>query len=239
MTRLLPLAVLLLCARASAGATPTPDEWQNAGFGRPLLTRVELESAYREVRAEPPSGRLTVHAVLPRGPRWTRTRVERHLRAAARVFARCGLMLDAAVLVEADAPARPSKFQKEGPGSLKHFIASSPLKERPVLYFFDGWSDLEDDRAFSSAPFTDGPLDDPALWESVFLPAGVDLPAYEEERRASPYSIAAHELLHVLTREGSHFNEEPRHLLNIWRSRSDAVRPDHCERALRHPSVRR
>lgn len=239
--RRLIFAAALLTSRAAA-AVPDPSQWQAAGFFRPQLTSVDLTSAYRETGAGEPRGTMPVHAILLRGGSWTHVQAEDHFRRAAKVYAQCGLMLTSAEIVEVDAPGGRRtfvKYQDEGPGSIKAFIQSSPLKARPVFYLFQGWEDIGDDRAWSAADFDQGDPVDPVLFDSVFFPSGVNSAAFAEERKDSPYAVAAHELLHLLTRIGGHFNEPDRHLLNIWRTRTDRIRPKDCERILQNPLVRR
>lgn len=238
--RLLILAAALFASRASAA--PDPSQWQAAGFLRPQLTTVDLTGAYRETGAGGPKGTMPVYAILLRGGSWTRAQAEDHFRRAAAVYAQCGLMLTSAEIVEVDPPdGRMTfvKYQDEGPGSIKAFIQSSPLKARPVFYLFQSWEDIGDDRAWSAADFEAGDKVDPVLFDSVFFPSGVNSAAFAEERKDSPYAVAAHELLHVLTRIGGHFNEPDRHLLNIWRTRTDRIRPKDCERILNNPLVSR
>lgn len=235
------LAAALMSAHASA-AVPDPSRWQAAGFLRARISSVDLTSAYRETGAGEPKGAMPVYALLLRGGSWTRDQAEEHFKRAAKVYAQCGLMLTSAEIVEADPPGGRrtfARFPEEGPGSIKAFVEGSPLEARPVFYLFQGWEDIGDDRAWSFADFEEGDKVDPALHDSVFLPSGVNSAAYAEERKDSPYAVAAHELLHVLTRIGGHYNEPDRHLLNIWRTRADRIRPKDCERILQNPLVRR
>ena len=132
------------------------------------------------------------------------------------------------------------RWKNEGPGSLRDLVAASPDTERPMIYLFRGFDDEDDDAAFSRADFEEGGEDiDPVLFDSVFLPWGVNSDAYREQRKASPYGVAAHELWHVLTRIGSHFNVEPPNISNIWRTRADLIPPQYCPRILANPLVRR
>jgi hypothetical protein len=244
MPRRLILSILPagLLAVSAAAAVPDPSRWQAAGFLRPQITSVDLTSAYRETGAGEPKGTMPVYALLLRGGSWTRAQAEDHFRRAAKVYAQCGLMLSSAEIVEADPPGGRRtfvKFQDEGPGSIKALIQSSPLKARPVFYLIQSWEDIGDDHAWSAADFEEGDKVDPVLFDSVFFPSGVNSAAFAEERKDSPYTVAAHELLHVLTHIGGHYNEPDRHLLNIWSTRTDRIRPQDCERALQNPLVTR
>jgi len=233
------LAALLLVSGARAATLPSAAEWERAGFGNPVVSTLAPADAGFDDPA--PRGELQVYMLLLRDTGWTKALAQEHFAHVTRVYAPCGLRFKPAVLIEADAPERRRRFlrwkEDPGPGSLRHLIDLSPLKARPVYYLFEGFQDDEDDAAFSRADFVDGDRNDPALDDSVFLPNGVNSPAYEQARRASPYSVAAHELWHVLTREGGHFNEEPRHIGNIWRTRSDFLRPRDCAAALANPLV--
>lgn len=238
--RALALAVLL--AAPARAAVPSAAEWERAGFGAPAISA--LAPAAAEYGDPPVRGQLQVYMLLLRGSGWTKEQAAAHFARVTRVYAQCGLRFAPAALIEADPPERRAYFLRwkddPGPGSLRHLVDLSPLKARPVYYLFAGFQDDADnanDNAFSRAHFKDGERTDPALDGSIFLPAGVNSPAYEEARRASPYSVAAHELWHVLTLEGGHYNEEPRHLGNIWRTRSDLIRAKDCEEILANPSV--
>ncbi len=241
-----PLLTALLClcaAAASASAAPTAAQWEAAGFGAPRLLPLSVDGADQALPPGGEKGRLALNFVLLRGSGWTEDMARADLARIAAVYAQCGIRITGASLIEADAPDGRTSFSlygpEGGPDSLDAMVARVPLKDRPVFYLFHGFTDQEDDRAFSQADFTDGGGAHPALFDSVFLPMGVNSRKYADARRASPYSTAAHELLHVLTRFGQHVNVTPPNLMNIWVTRSDLILPGDCAQALKNPLVTR
>jgi hypothetical protein len=185
-------------------------------------------------------GGIRLAFVMLRSSTWYEDLVREHLEMIARVYAQCGVAVKEATLVEVDPPQGRTRFLRYPPSgtrsALNDWVATTPIKDRAVFYLFRGFEDEEDDRAYSEATWEDG-KSDPALANSVLLPSGVNLAKYREERAASPYSVAAHELLHILTRQGQHENDAVQNLLNIWRTRTDFIRPTDCSRILRNALV--
>jgi hypothetical protein len=238
------LAAALAClAGAAAAEIPAPPAWEAAGFSHPRIMPLSTDAYYQDRSPGWQKGSLPLYFLMLRGGNWTEGQVRDHLERVARVYAQCGLRISGATLIEADPPAGRTKFVRYPAagqaGTLPELVEASPLKARPVYYLFRGFTDVDDDAAFSQANFTDGDGANPALYDGIYLPAGVNSQKYAEERKGSPYSVAAHELLHVLTRDGQHVNVAPPNLMNIWRTRADAIRPEDCAKALASPLVAR
>ena len=228
-------------ARAQVGAAG----WRAAGFSDVTVTELSLDAYYAGAPRFEAAGALELRLLLLRGSGWTEGQARDLVAQVADVYSQCGVRLSRAELVEAVAPGgrtRFSKYDAASPDSLNALARLVPSGPKPLLYLFAGFTDAADDAAFSRADFdeppspADGPRD-PALFDSAFLPAGLNSPAYRAEHGA--YSTAAHELWHVLTREGQHYDETPHHLGNIWRDRTNAITARDCRLILANPLVRR
>jgi hypothetical protein len=202
-----------------------------------------LDSAPYYERSDPSAfkAELTVSFVLVRGGGWTRAQAERQFEQLARVFAQCRLRFTDAELHELAPPAGTALLLKRHPGlrgSIEELARANPSVARPAFYLIEGVADADDAGPFSHADFEGGYHGEPVLLDSVFMPYGVNEAVFEEQRRVSPYGVAAHELWHVLTRVGGHYDESPGHLGNGWLTRSDFITPRDCDRVLASPLVK-
>lgn len=239
----------LLSGLLAVLASP-PEAWTAAGFGRVQVTELPLEAEYAMDDPASFQAALPLHLLLLRSSGWDRALVEEHLRQLVRVYKPAGLRFPKAVLIEADAPGNLTRFQKFEPGVLPRRLATSsaeslgrlagavPLKARPLFFLLEGFTDTKGPDSVAAADFCvrkdDASPDcrpgdfvfkaeSPALRDTVFLPWGINSPEYLAERAASPYSTAAHELLHVLTQEGQHYHDPPGSLMNVWERRGDRI----------------
>jgi len=227
----------LAIAAAMATAIPTVpsgDPWAQRGF-----TKVETTTIRPTTNLPAATARLRLGFLILRGSAWESSMIQPHLDTIAREWGECGIGVESATVYPVSAPGGRtvfSKFEQEGKDSLEAFAATLPLSARPLFLLFSGYTDQDDDRAFSSAPFIYGPVR-PGLFDMAFLPAGVLSEEYRRDRVGSPYDIAHHELSHILTREGQHVLVPERNIMNIWRKRGDKVLPVHCEKALNYPGL--
>ena len=218
------------CGGAAPKAEARADGW--SAFGA-----VELRS-YSEsdlLGDSSPGPGLEVTAVLLKGSGWTADAALRKLREAARVLAQCGIRTRSVELAAVRAPGgrtRWLRYDKDGPDSFVGLRRMVPSECKLVVLLTGAFPDDADGAGFSRAEWTNGKDLAPALYDTVFLSDYADSEAYRKENAASPYSVMAHEMLHVLTREGRHFNDpEPNLLNNTWSVRSDRILPRHCEAA--------
>ena len=68
----------------------------------------------------------------------------------------------------------------------------------------------------------------PELSGTVFLSDRVNSSASVRERAASPYSVLAHEMLHVLLRTARHNGDAQANLMSDWRRRNNNMPPHLC-----------
>ena len=185
---------------------------------------------------------LDVTAVMVKGSGWTAEQALRKFQEAARVFSQCGVALRRVELAAVRAPGGRTqwlRFEKEGPDSFVRLRRLVPAAGKLVVLLTGAFPDDADGAGFSRAEWSNGKDLAPALYDTVFLSDYATSEAYRSENAASPYSLLAHEMLHVLTREGRHLNDpEPNLLNNTWSVRSDRILPRHCEAARASPLVR-
>lgn len=229
-TLLRALPALLLAAAARAASV---DDWARAGFGEPDVRVYSAE----ELGSAPGARKLRLEVLALRPSGWSAEAILAELRATAKVYAQCGIALGPVEVVAARGPGGRgawAKYKESGDDTIAALRAAAPLRGAAVI-LVPPFSDAPDVSGFSFAEWTNGQGLKPPLYDTVFLSDYALGGAYQSERAAQPYTLLAHELLHVLTREGGHFNDPQQHLLNIWRTRTDLILPKHCEAARANP----
>lgn len=210
-------------------------------FARPcraetaVMTEAELHDG---VEASAPG--LEMSVILLRGSGWTEEQAREQLREAARVYARCAIRLRRVSLVSADPPGGRvnwNRFDREGPASLAELRRLLP-GDGLTAYLTGAFLDENIDDAFAFADWRDAYVTRPELNGTLFLSDRVNSPGSRRERSASPFSVLAHEMLHVLIRSARHNGDPEANLLSDWRRRSDAILPRHCAAAAASPLLK-
>lgn len=162
---------------------------------------------------------------------WTDSDLLANLQQAAHVYGQCGLRFAGVTIYESN--LRSDQLSRWEPESEAGYISlgrkSVIEKPRPMVLLIGGFADAEAS-AFALADYTTkAGAQYPELYNTIFLPDLINSDQYRREREASPYSTLAHELLHILTRDGEHNNDPTPNLLTIWRRRSNLITDEQCE----------
>lgn len=106
----------------------------------------------------------------------------------------------------------------------------TPLKDQLIVYFIKEFSDLPDRSGYSTTKWLDGADYPKDLVNTIFIGSIVNSSPYKKDRVAASYNILAHEMYHIFTREGQHYNLPQANISNIWQTRSDLILPQTCEK---------
>ncbi|MEI8192181.1 MAG: hypothetical protein WCI75_20945, partial [candidate division NC10 bacterium] len=207
------LAPLLLALALPLHAA-TVDEWTLGGFSEPD-TRVYPASEF-SAAAIPGARSLRLEVLLVRPSAWTHEAVLGELRAAAKALASCGIALGPVELTAARTPVGRdawARHKMEGEDTVAALRAAAPLRGAAVL-LTGPYTDEPETAGFSFAEWMNGSDLHPGLYDTIFLSDFMLTQAYRDERAASPYTLLAHELLHVILREGRHVYGREKHLMN-------------------------
>ena len=88
------------------------------------------------------------------------------------------------------------------------------------------------------AAWRDAYVTRPELSGTVFLSDRVNSRESERERAASPYSVLAHEMLHVLLRTSHHNGDHEANLMSDWRRRNNLLPARLCDAVAASPLLR-
>lgn len=213
------LIALALCAPFPAQAT--------------VLTEADLHG-----RVDASAQGLTMNVVLLRGSAWTEAQARAQLLEAARVYEQCGIRLRRVTLLAVDPPGGRvnwNRFDRTGPASLTELRRLLPGGGGLTAYLTGAFLDENIDDAFAFGDWRDAYVSRPELNGTVFLSDRMNTPESVRERSASPYSVLAHEMLHVLIRSARHNSDAETNLMGDWRRRGDRILPRHCAAAAASP----
>lgn len=176
---------------------------------------------------------------------WSRDAVISQIREVVRIYRKCSLGFSKIEILLVRAPSYRvdfKRFAEAGEDSLLELRRSIPEGNTIIVYlmgkFLDNNNAPLDTTGLSNARWRQSYEYRPELLNTVFISNLVLTEAYQSERTASPYNIIAHELLHVLTRDGGHYNLPEKNLMNIWRFRSNDILPMHCAQVVESEHVR-
>lgn len=221
---------LLALAQACFAQTP----------GEALESARELETPVVAAASEVPMKAFELTAFVLRGSLWDQGWADRMLAETVEIYAQCSVRVSRSEVKVVDAPGGRvhwKKYGEEGERGLNELRKALP-HEGLTVYLLGSFEDAPEVPGFSVAHWTNGGYFPPEQENTVFLGDYAATPKYFEERKDSPYSLLAHELLHVLTREGQHYNLPEKNLLNIWKTRSNKILPEHCGWVRESPLVR-
>lgn len=163
---------------------------------------------------------------------WSDQEVSDRLRDISQIYLQCGLRLREIQLHERPdlQPGRLSRFEPHSPDGYLTFGMSVTDLPRPLMFLIDNFADTAEASAFALADYTlkIGEPPPAQLFNTIWMPDYVNSAKYNQDRQRSPYSVMAHELLHVLTLEGQHNGDPEPNLLSTWRKRNNRISAEQC-----------
>lgn len=164
---------------------------------------------------------------------WSLQQVLEDIQEVSRVYSQCSIKIGAAhvfLVREAQGRNEWTKNADSGEDSLVQLRRRTPLPNaEPVIYFVGKFKDDPEGAGFSNAQWREPYPIREELLNSVFISDYSHSEEYKKERESCPYSLVAHEMLHVLTRLGGHYNLPEKNLLNIWKTRANTILKKHCD----------
>jgi hypothetical protein len=216
---------------AGSAYTLASETWDSQGFT--LLE--EQRWGERELNPGPGAAarELHLHVVVLADSGWTLRQVLADLQEASQVYSQCSIKIGSAQVDLVRAPQGRVEWNQHEDTSSESVVTlrrQTPISRgAPVIYFVKKFKDNPEGTGFSNAQWREAYPVREELLNSVFISDYSHSEEYRKERENSSYSLVAHELLHVLTRLGGHYNLPEKNLLNIWKTRSNAILNKHCE----------
>jgi hypothetical protein len=183
---------------------------------------------------------LEMNVVLLQGSGWTEAQAREQLSEAARIYGQCGISLRRVTLIVADPPGGRvnwNRFGGDGDASisaLRRLIPGDGL----TAFLTGSFIDENIDDAFAFADWRDAYVTRPELSGTVFLSDRVNSRESVRERAASPYSVLAHEMLHVLLRTSRHNGDPEANLMSDWRRRNNRLPARLCDAVAASPLLK-
>ena len=173
---------------------------------------------------------LEMTVVLLRGSDWTEALARTQLSEATQIFSQCGISLNRVTIITADPPGGRVNWNRFGGDEAASISALRRLFPGDGLTAFMTGPFLDEniDDAFAFADWRDAYVMKPELNGTVFLSDRVNSSASVRERAASPYSVLAHEIMHVLLRSARHNGDAQANLMSDWRRRNNSLPPRLC-----------
>lgn len=163
------------------------------------------------------------------GTDWTPEKIRNQLDAVAAVFAQCNVRLGDVKIHQLPASVLPDEMSGRSPYAPNGAVAvrtATPEIPQPAIYLVGR---MADSSGFTKAVMrVNAPPCEPELANTIWLPDVVNTPEYQEGRHTRPFATLAHELTHLLTREGQHNGEMPYNQLAIWSQRTDLMSAEIC-----------
>ena len=208
-----------------AFAATTVERVPRARYERPSFTAAKYE--------------INLNYALFKGTQWTEEQVANQAREVAEVYEQCSLRIGAVTIFKLDNPL-PNDLAYREESTFLRLAERTPIAERPLVFLIEEMLNAEQPTPFSKAQFLDmnGAVEPAALLNTIWVPYFVNSEAYLKARVASPYSVVAHELGHILLLDGMHNGEETGNLMTIWRWRTNRVTPQQCADMVKSELVR-
>lgn len=168
---------------------------------------------------------IEMTVVLLHGSGWTEAQAREQLSEAARIYGQCGISMRRVTLIIADPPGGRvnwNRFGGDGDASISALRRLFPGGSL-TAFLTGSFIDENIDDAFAFADWRDAYVTRPELSGSVFLSDRVNSPESVRERAASPYSVLAHEMLHVLLRTSHHNGDLEANLMSAWHRRNNRL----------------
>ncbi|MFA6093626.1 MAG: hypothetical protein WCU88_10780 [Elusimicrobiota bacterium] len=239
--RILACLLMLLAPHiVFASADITAEDWTRSGFGSPQIHSLRAEELCSDCKDADYA--LDMDVVLLRKSGWTEEEFLPMLRETAKIYSQCSVRIDRVELALADPPQGRTewgKYKDEGGATVADLRRAVPVQGRLAVFLLGTFSDNTESTGFSSADWRNSKDTRPPLFNTVFLSTASFIEEYRQERVSNPYNLLAHEMLHVLTRQGSHFNLPELNLLNIWKTRTNMILPQHCAWVQESPLLRK
>jgi hypothetical protein len=200
-----------------------------------------LALSARPALAEVPiTTELEMSVVLLRGSGWTEAQAQDQLREAARIYGQCGISLRRVTLIVADPPGGRVNWNRFGGDNDASISALRRLfpGDRLTAFLTGSFIDENIDDAFAFADWKDAYVTRPELSGTVFLSDRVNSQESVSERAASPYSVLAHEMLHVLLRTSHHNGDFDANLMSDWRRRNNRLPARLCDAVAASPLLK-
>lgn len=188
----------------------------------------------------PVSTELEMDVVLLQGSGWTEAQAREQLSEAARIYGQCGISMRRVTLIVADPPGGRvnwNRFGVDGDASISALRRLFP-GDRLTAFLTGPFIDENIDDAFAFADWRDAYVTRPELSGTVFLSDRVNSQESVRERAASPYSVLAHEMLHVLLRTSRHNGDHEANLMSDWRRRDNRLPARLCDAIAASPLLK-
>ncbi len=165
------------------------------------------------------------------GTLWTSDIIKKKISELSEIYKQCDIYLNLVHLFHVSHDKiHWEKNSSLGENSVTHLRKSFPMSQDMItIYLVGPFLDAKESAGFSNTRWRRVKEKRPVLRDTIFLSDYSLSEEYNSKRQNSPYSIWAHELMHIFTRKIGHFNSHPHHILNIWKTRSDYILPEHCK----------
>jgi hypothetical protein len=192
-------------------------------------------ASYRDLGPARARFELDISVALFAGSRWNRETLTTQVREIASIYAQCDLRLGKVEMFSLDipAPAQVEGWDPEAENSSEK-IAEATRLPRPTVYLIE--DSLPRSSSFAKAEFKEKPKGfyPDSLLDTVWLIHAITLP--DPSKR---YSTAAHELGHVLLKDGMENGHRPADLMTSKSFRTNFIPPSMCEEMTANPLVRK
>jgi hypothetical protein len=232
-----PVALLILSMVSSFALADLKEiNWGKSGFDLTHHFRFQPGRSQNQTAI---LKKIDLQVLIFEGTDWSELNSKELIQGAAEVYAQCGIAVNEAhfyFVRPKNSRLDYNEFATEGEDSLLALRASTPGEINGLtIYLFRSLLDRPGSAGFSRAKWNESYDINAKLFDTIYLTQVALSKEYLEERKDSQYNLLAHEMLHVLTRRGGHFNSVPKNLFNIWSTRTNLILKNHCEEALANP----
>jgi|GEM_PF-5893252 len=179
---------------------------------------------------------------------WTREQIITQLNHLAKIYRQCEIRVGVAkihTINSIEAPTKISFTQPRLPLYGYESIAENiSIQERPLVFLINGMLEGEHESSFAVAKWTIFPelKVAPAVNNTVWLIHAINSQEYDERLHPQCANCTlAHELAHVLMRDGMHNGDRPPNLMSGAKmgGRTNALPPHLCKEILANELIRR
>lgn len=174
------------------------------------------------------SHQIEITPIVFRDTSWTAEIVEVSLSRVAEVYSQCGIKILAPTLFLVDALNNKTDLTME---QEQEVVNAMPLKQRPLIYFLNGFEDGSPAHAYGIDNCKDTPLKCNSAWISRYVKSD-----YYKELRDPNYSPIAHELAHILGNRG-HVSEVKNILADTPDLVNDQITEEQCQAFKKFPTT--
>lgn len=167
--------------------------WSRADFSETTAWSVDLNNLFQNLEQSRFSHILKISLVTLSGTDWSRDEVAKEAQTLATLYAQCGIKLEAEIIQTRNnlGNAIVEDAKDRGPLSRHQFGLRTPIRNRAVVYLFDGFEGHRGSNSISTP-----------LWHHGADCSHLDYSWISSDAKRKPYSVVAHELTHNLANVG-------------------------------------